>query len=44
MVAYAGAMPEGKELLASFPNLRRANENFVARPSYVQASQPPQAA
>jgi glutathione S-transferase len=44
MVAYAGAMPEGKELLASFPNLRRANEKFVARPSYVHASQPPQAA
>lgn len=44
MVAYVGAMPEGKEMLASFPNLRRASERFCARPSYVEASQPPQAA
>jgi glutathione S-transferase len=44
MVAYVGAMPEGKEMLASFPNLRRATEKFCARPSYGEASQPPQAA
>ncbi len=44
LVAYVGAMPEGKDLLASFSNLRRANERFVARPSYVHASTPPEAA
>ena len=41
MVVNVGAMPEGNDLLASFPNLRRANERFVARPSYVHASTPP---
>jgi glutathione S-transferase len=44
MVANAGAMPEGKEMLASFPNLRRANEKFTARESFIRASQPPQTA
>jgi glutathione S-transferase len=44
MVAYVGAMPEGKEMLASFPNLRRAIEKFTARASFIKASQPPHAA
>ncbi|HTR14418.1 MAG TPA: SRPBCC domain-containing protein [Roseiarcus sp.] len=40
MVAYVKAMPEGKDLLAEVPNLRRAVEKLAERPSYVAASQP----
>ena len=29
-------MPEGKELLASFPNLRRAAEKLTARESFTR--------
>jgi len=36
-------MPEGKELMASFPNLRRATDRLAERPSYVAATQPPAA-
>jgi glutathione S-transferase len=41
MAEYVKAMPEGKELMASFPHLRRATDRLAARPSYVAATQPP---
>jgi glutathione S-transferase len=41
MIASVKAMPEGKELLAKFPNLRRAADKLVERSSYVAATQPP---
>src|SRR5260370_5095513 len=37
MVNYVGGMPEGKDLLATFPDLRRAAEKLAQRPSYVAA-------
>jgi glutathione S-transferase len=43
MVNYVGGMPEGKDLLAAYPDLRRAAEKLARRPSYVAASQPPAA-
>jgi len=43
MVEYVKAMPEGKELMASFPDLRRATDKLAQRPSYVAATQPPAA-
>ena len=43
MVAYVKAMPEGKDLLAEAPNLRRAVDKLVERPSYLAASQAPAA-
>jgi hypothetical protein len=36
-----GPRPEGKDIVASFPNVRRAGEKLSRRPSYVAASQPP---
>ncbi len=44
IIASVRAMPDGAALLAQFPNLRRANEKFVARPSYLHANTPPEAA
>jgi glutathione S-transferase len=41
MIAYVKAMPEGKDLLAEVPNLRRAADSLAERPSYVAATQPP---
>jgi glutathione S-transferase len=41
MVEYVKAMPEGKELMSAFPNLRRATDKLAQRPSYVAATQPP---
>jgi glutathione S-transferase len=43
MAEYAKAMPEGKELMASFPNLRRATDRLAERPSYVAATKSPAA-
>jgi glutathione S-transferase len=43
MVEYVKAMPEGKELISSFPNLRRATDKLARRSSYVAATQPPAA-
>jgi glutathione S-transferase len=43
MVNYVGAMPEGKELLAASPGLRRAMEKLTQRPSFLAATQPPAA-
>ncbi len=43
MVEYVKAMPEGKDLMASFPDLRRATDRLAKRPSYVAATQPPAA-
>jgi glutathione S-transferase len=43
MVNYVAAMPEGKELLAAFPGLRRVMDNLTQRPSFVAATQPPAA-
>ncbi len=43
MIASLRAMPEGKELIAAFPNLRRAADKLAQRPSYVAANQPPAA-
>ena len=43
MVEYVKAMPEGKELISAFPNLRRATDKLAQRPSYVAATQPPAA-
>jgi len=43
MVAYVKAMPEGRELMASFPDLKRATNRLAERPSYVAATQPPAA-
>jgi glutathione S-transferase len=40
---YVGLMPEGKEMFASFANVRRAHEKFASRPSFIQATQPPPA-
>jgi glutathione S-transferase len=37
---YLGLFPEGKELLAQHPNVKRARETFAARPSFVSATQP----
>ena len=44
IIASVRAMPDGATLLAPFSNLRRANEKFVARPSYLHANTPPEAA
>ena len=41
MIEYVKAMPEGKELMSAFPDLRRATERLAQRPSYVAAIQPP---
>jgi glutathione S-transferase len=41
MIVSLKAMPEGKDLLAEVPNVRRAAEGLAARPTYVAASQPP---
>jgi glutathione S-transferase len=41
MIEYVKAMPEGKELMAGFPNLRRATDKLAERPSYFAATQPP---
>ena len=41
MIAYVKAMPEGTELMTAFPNVRRATDKLVERPSYVAATQPP---
>ena len=43
MAEYVKAMPEGKELMASFPDLRRVTDRLAQRPSYVAATQPPAA-
>jgi glutathione S-transferase len=43
MLASVAAMPEGKEILAAFPDLRRAAEKLTRRPSYVAAAAPPAA-
>jgi glutathione S-transferase len=43
MVESVKAMPEGKELMAAFPDLRRATDKLAQRPSYVAATQPPAA-
>ncbi len=43
MAEYVKAMPEGKELMASFPDLRRMTDKLAQRPSYVAAAQPPAA-
>ena len=43
MIASVKAMPEGKELMAAFPNLRRAADKLIERPSYVAATHPPPA-
>jgi glutathione S-transferase len=43
MIASVKAMPEGKELMAAFPNLRRATDKLIERPSYVAATHPPEA-
>jgi glutathione S-transferase len=43
MVNYAAAMPEGKDLLAGFPGLRRAMEKLTQRSSFVAATEPPAA-
>jgi len=43
MIGYVKAMPEGKELVAAFPNLRRATDKLAERPSYIAATQPPAA-
>ena len=40
MIVSVTAMPEGKDIVASFPNVRRAAEKLSRRPSYVAASQP----
>jgi glutathione S-transferase len=41
MIEYVKAMPEGKDLMASFPDVRRVTDNLAQRPSYVAATQPP---
>ena len=38
-VNYLGVFPEGKELLSHYSNVRRAQEAFAARPSFVSATQ-----
>ena len=38
---YLGLMPEGKEMLVSFANVRRAHETFASRPSFIEATQAP---
>jgi glutathione S-transferase len=43
MIVSVKAMPEGKDLLAEAPNLRRATETLAQRPSYLAATQPPAA-
>ena len=43
MIVSLTAMPDGKDIVASFPNVRRAAEKLARRPSYVAASQPPAA-
>ena len=43
MVESVKAMPEGRELMAPFPDLRRATDKLAKRPSYVAANQPPAA-
>ena len=43
MVEYVKAMPEGKELISAFPNLRRWTDKLAQRPSYVAATKPPAA-
>jgi glutathione S-transferase len=37
-VNYLGVFPEGKELLSHFPNVRRAQEAFAGRPSFLSAT------
>jgi len=39
-VSYLGLFPEGKELLAQHPNVKRARDAFAARPSFISATQP----
>jgi glutathione S-transferase len=39
-VDYLGAFAEGKELLSQFPNVRRAQDAFAARPSFIAATRP----
>jgi glutathione S-transferase len=41
MIVSVSAMPDGKDVLAGFPGVRRAVEKLALRPSYVAASQPP---
>ena len=43
MIASVRAMPEGRDLLGAFPDLRRAAEKLAERPSYVAATQAPAA-
>ena len=43
MIVSLKAAPEGKELMAAVPNLRRAADNLAQRPSYLAAAQPPAA-
>jgi glutathione S-transferase len=43
MIASIRAMPEGKDLLGAFPDLRRAAEKLAERPSYLAATQAPAA-
>ena len=38
MAAYVKAMPEGKDLMAAFPSLRRAADKLAQRPSYLAVS------
>lgn len=40
MVNYLGLFPEGKDLLAMHHNVRRAQETFAARPSFIAATRP----
>jgi len=43
MLAYLKAMPEGREMMAAVPDLRRATDRLAERPSYVAATQAPAA-
>jgi glutathione S-transferase len=39
-VSYLQRFPEGKDLVAMHPNVRRAHKAFAARPSFAEATQP----
>ena len=40
MIEYVKVMPEGKELMTAFANLRRATDKLAQRPTYIAATQP----
>jgi glutathione S-transferase len=37
-IQYLGLFPEGRDLIASFANVKRAHEVFAARPSFIAAT------